>query len=99
MSKRRVTINKNKIMKKVLLLLSFACFFASCSNSEDGTNTPPPAPPSENNGNVVGSADVWVTSGNKSKLFSQQPSADIYDNNAGNRRLWRRINRVFGLCN
>ena len=85
MSKRRVTINKNKIMKTVLLLLSFACFFASCSNSEDGTNTPPPAPPSENNGNVVGSADVWVTSGNKSKLFSQQPSADIYDNNATER--------------
>src|SRR5690606_24168769 len=69
-------------MKKSLWFFGLACMFLSCSNSEDGSTTPPPSPPSQNNGNVIGSADVWVTTGNKTKLLSQQSSVAIYDNNA-----------------
>lgn len=69
-------------MKKSLWFFGLTCMFLSCSNSEDGATTPPPSPPSQNNGNVIGSADVWVTTGNKTKLLSQQSSVAIYDNNA-----------------
>ena len=67
-------------MRKTLLLLSLVGMFWSCSDSEDGSGTPPP--PIQNNGNVIGSANVWVTTGSKEKLLSGQPSLNIYDNNA-----------------
>ncbi|WP_129752008.1 glycoside hydrolase family 30 protein [Flavobacterium beibuense] len=67
-------------MRKTLLLLSLVGMFWSCSDNEDGPVTPPP--PAQNNGNVIGSANVWVTNGSKEKLLSGQPSLNIYDNNA-----------------
>jgi glucosylceramidase len=71
-------------MKKAFVYLSLAAVLYSCSSgSEDnGGNPAPPAPVTET-GNVVGTATVWITNGDKTKLLSKQASgASIYDDNA-----------------
>lgn len=71
-------------MKKAFAILSLAALFLSCSGSEDGPNTGPPPPPS-GMGNVIGTAEVWITNGDKSRLLSKMPiAASIYDTNATN---------------
>lgn len=73
-------------MKKVCSILSLvALFLMSCSGSDSGSGgTPPPPSGTDNPGTVTGTARVWVTNGAMSKLFVEQPSANIYDNAATN---------------
>lgn len=69
-------------MKKSFVYISFAAFLFSCSGSEDNSGNPGPPPVTET-GNVIGTAQVWVTNGGQTKLLSKQSSgASIYDNNA-----------------
>lgn len=70
-------------MKKTFVCIGLAALFFSCSGSEDSSGNPgPPVTPIES-GNVIGSAEVWVTNGNRTKLLSKQTSgASIYDTNA-----------------
>lgn len=73
-------------MKKsfAYIVLFAACLF-SCSSSEDNSGNPGPPPPTTEVGNIVGTAEVWVTNGSQTKLLSKQSSgASIYDANATN---------------
>lgn len=70
-------------MKKSFVYISFVAVLFSCSGGEDGSgNAAPPAPVSEI-GEVIGTADVWITNGSQTKLLSKQANgASIYDSNA-----------------
>ncbi|RDI11847.1 glycoside hydrolase family 30 protein [Flavobacterium sp. AG291] len=70
-------------MKKSFVYIGLAALFFSCSGSEESSGNPgPPVTPGES-GNVVGTANVWVTNGEQTKLLSKQSSgASIYDTNA-----------------
>ncbi|GLB54159.1 glucosylceramidase [Neptunitalea chrysea] len=65
----------NKIFYISLLLITI--LFSGCS--DDGKPYYPP-PSLSTNGNVVGTAQVWVTSGDKSRLIAPQQDIDIIDN-------------------
>lgn len=70
-------------MKKSFVYIGLAAFLFSCSGSEDSTGNPGPPPPVTETGNVIGTADVWITNGGQTKLLSKQSSgASIYDSNA-----------------
>ncbi len=70
-------------MKKSFVYIGLAAFLFSCSESEDNSGNPGPPPPVTETGNVIGTADVWITNGGQTKLLSKQSSgASIYDNNA-----------------
>jgi glucosylceramidase len=70
-------------MKKSFVYIGLAAFLFSCSSSEDGSGNPgPPVTPVET-GTVIGTANVWITNGDQTKLMSKQASgASIYDTNA-----------------
>ncbi|PZR24048.1 MAG: glucan endo-1,6-beta-glucosidase, partial [Flavobacterium psychrophilum] len=70
-------------MKKLFVYIGLAALFFSCSGSEDSSGNPgPPVTPGES-GNVVGTANVWITNGEQTKLLSKQSSgASVYDTNA-----------------
>jgi len=71
-------------MKKALVYLSLATVLFSCSSgSEDNGGNPAPPPPAAETGNVIGTASVWITNGDQTKLLSKQSSgASVYDDNA-----------------
>lgn len=69
-------------MKKVCSILGLwaLSLLISCSGSDSNSGNTPPPSGTDDQGQVIGTARVWVTTGNKAKLFVEQPSANIYDN-------------------
>ncbi len=70
-------------MKKTFVYISLAVVFFSCSGGEDGSGNSAPPAPETGLGNVIGTANVWITNGDMTKLLSKQTTgASIYDNDA-----------------
>ncbi len=65
-------------MKKILITIVIAASLIACSN-DDHKSYPPPT--TGGSGNEVGTAQVWVTSGDESRLLSAQDNLSIIDNN------------------
>ena len=66
-----------KISYYSILVAGLGLLSLSCSG-EDDPNYEPPKPP-EPVGEVVGTAQVWTTTGNKAKLLSKDEDVDILD--------------------
>ncbi len=66
--------------RSAILLIAISAFLVSlsCSKEEEPAYTPPII--KEPAGEIIGSAQLWVTNGGKTKLLSQQGSLDIIDN-------------------
>ncbi|HIB37202.1 glycoside hydrolase family 30 beta sandwich domain-containing protein [Mesonia sp.] len=65
-------------MKKIFLSIAIAATLIACS--DDDTKSYPP-PTTGGSGNEVGTAQIWVTSGDQSRLLSAQDNLSIIDNN------------------
>ena len=64
-------------MKKILITIVIAATLIGCSD-DDQKSYPPPT--IGGSGNEVGTAQIWVTSGNESRLLSAQDHLSIIDN-------------------
>ena len=66
------------MMKKFFILIAIATTIVACSD-EDIKRYPPPS--TGGSGSEVGTAQIWVTSGDESRLLSAQDNLSIIDNN------------------
>ena len=66
------------MMKKFFILIAIATTIVACSD-EDIKRYPPPS--TGGSGSEVGTAKIWVTSGDESRLLSAQDNLSIIDNN------------------
>ncbi|MAN28056.1 MAG: glucan endo-1,6-beta-glucosidase, partial [Mesonia sp.] len=64
-------------MKKILINIVIAATLIACSD-DDIKRYPPPT--TGGGGNEVGTAQIWVTSGDESRLLSAQDNLSIIDN-------------------
>ena len=64
-------------MKKILITIVIAATLIGCSD-DDQKSYPPPT--TGGSGNEVGTAQIWVTSGDESRLLSAQDHLSIIDN-------------------
>lgn len=65
------------LFKNITLLAGIGILSLSCSGDEE-PYYPPPTPP-QPVGEVVGTAEIWATTGDQSKLLSKQSDIDIID--------------------
>lgn len=68
-----------KNFKSLFLATALVTLAMSCTNDDKPKYLPPTAP-SPPEGEVVGSAQIWVTNGSESKLLSKQEDLVIIDN-------------------